>query len=139
MFRELVRVFKHAQCESVRKTAAHTYSTEIKLEFRSSGLFCAQASGIQFYDVPLDEVKELRFCCDLEPSNARDTNSIWLKCSPTCILGHLAREASAHLVPMLLSGFQVLLFLCISMCGLSSLGIWLQILAINFKGSAFRI
>ena len=64
-----------------------------KREFRSSGLFCAQARGIQFYDVPLDEVKEFRFHCDLEPSNARDTNSIWLKCSPTCILGHLAREA----------------------------------------------
>ena len=60
--------------------------------------FCAQARGIHLYDVPLGDVKEkLRFRCELEPFNTRDANSICLKCCPTCILGHLAMEASAHL------------------------------------------
>ena len=69
--------------------------------------FRAQARGIRFYDVPLGDVKEeLRFRCELEPFNARDTNSICLKCSPTCTLGHLAKEASAHLAPLLLAGFH---------------------------------
>ena len=69
--------------------------------------FRAQARGIRFYDVPLGDVKEeLRFRCELEPFNARDANSICLKCSPFCILGHLAKEASAHLAPLLLAGFH---------------------------------
>ena len=56
--------------------------------------FRAQARGIRFYDVPLGDVKEeLRFRCELEPFNARDANST------ICILGHLAKEASAHLGP----------------------------------------
>ena len=59
--------------------------------------FHAQARGIHFYDVPLGDVKEeLRFCYELEPFNTRDANNICLKCSPTCILGHLAKEVSAH-------------------------------------------
>ena len=45
--------------------------------------FRAPARGIRFYDVPLGDVKEeLRFRCELEPFNARDANSICLKCSP---------------------------------------------------------
>ena len=69
--------------------------------------FCAQARGIHFYDVPLGDVKEeLSFRCELEPFNMRDANSVCLKCSPPCILGHLVKEASAHLAPLLLAGFQ---------------------------------
>ena len=65
--------------------------------------FHAQARGIHFYDVPLGDVKEeLRFCCELQPFNAMDANSICLKC---CILGHLAKEVSAHLAHLLL-GFH---------------------------------
>ena len=68
--------------------------------------FRAPARGIHFYNVPLGDVKEeLRFRCELEPYNARDA-SICLKCSPTCILGHLAKVTSAHLAPLLLAGFH---------------------------------
>ncbi len=68
--------------------------------------FSAQARGIKFYDISLPNVREgLTFCCELEPHNARDANSISLKCSPTCTLGHLAREVSAHLAPLLQAGF----------------------------------
>ena len=42
-------------------------------------LFRARAKGIMFYDVPVSYVKEeLRFRCELEPFNARNTNSIVL-------------------------------------------------------------
>ena len=44
--------------------------------------------GIVFYNVPLSDIKEgLKFNCELEPFNARDENSIVLKCSPTATLG----------------------------------------------------
>ena len=47
-----------------------------------------------FYDVPVSYVKEeLRFRCELEPFKAE-------------VPKHLAREASAHLAPLLLSGFH---------------------------------
>ena len=37
-----------------------------------------------FYDVPVSYVKEeLRFRCELEPFNARNANSIRLKCPST--------------------------------------------------------
>ena len=53
-------------------------------------LFRAWEKGITFYDVPVSYVKEeLRFRCELEPFNARNANSIRLKCPNT-----LAREAS---------------------------------------------
>ena len=53
-----------------------------------------------FYDVPLDYVKEeLRFRCELEPFIARNANSILSKVP-------LVWEASAHLAPLLLSGFH---------------------------------
>ena len=47
-------------------------------------LFRARAKGIMFYDVPVSYVKEeLRFRCELEPFNARNANSIFLKCPST--------------------------------------------------------
>ena len=47
-------------------------------------LFRARAKGITFYDVPVSYVKEeLRFRCELEPFNARNANSIRLKCPST--------------------------------------------------------
>ncbi len=68
--------------------------------------FSAQARGIKFYDIPLPNVREgLRFRCELERHNARDATSICLKCSPTCTLGHLAREVLAHLAPLLQAVF----------------------------------
>ncbi len=67
--------------------------------------FSARARGIKFYDIPLPNVRSgWRFCCELERHNARDANSICLKCSPTCTLGHLPREVSAHLAPLLQAG-----------------------------------
>ena len=52
-----------------------------------------------FYDVPVSYVKEeLRFRCELEPSNARNANSIRLKC-PSTSRGRLQ-------LTLLLSGFH---------------------------------
>ena len=58
-----------------------------------------------FYDLPLGHVKEeLRLCCELEPFNAMDANSIIL----SEVTGHLVREVLVHLTPMVvLSGFHV--------------------------------
>ncbi len=56
-------------------------------------------------NIPLPNVRSgWRFRCELERHNARDANSICLKCSPTCTLGHLPREVSAHLAPLLQAG-----------------------------------
>ena len=49
------------------------------------------------YDVPVGNVKEeLRFRCELEPFDGHSSE----------VPKHLAREASAHLAPLLLSGFH---------------------------------
>ena len=65
--------------------------------FEALASFSSQARGIIFYNRLLSEIKDgLKFRCELEPFNARDKNSIVLKCSPTTTLGHLAREALAH-------------------------------------------
>ena len=42
------------------------------------------------YNVPLSEIKEGLFCCELEPFNAREENSIVLMSVAHC---HLARKA----------------------------------------------
>ena len=69
--------------------------------------FSSQARGIIFYDVPRSDIREdLKFRCELEPFNARDKDSVVLKCSPTATLGHLVREASVHLAPLLRNGFR---------------------------------
>ncbi|ORU95139.1 MAG: hypothetical protein A6F71_10855 [Cycloclasticus sp. symbiont of Poecilosclerida sp. M] len=69
--------------------------------------FSAQARGIKFYDVPLPEISVGdHFSCVLEPLNPWDANCIALKLSPTRTLGHLAREASVHLFPLLTAGFE---------------------------------
>ncbi len=66
--------------------------------------FSARERGIKFYDIPLPNVRlGWRFRCELERHNARDANSICLK--SICTLGHLAREVSAHLAPLLQAGF----------------------------------
>ena len=47
-------------------------------------LFRARVKGITLCDVPVSYVKEeLRFRCELEPFNARNANSIRLKCPST--------------------------------------------------------
>ena len=47
-------------------------------------LFRARTKSIKFYDVPIGFVmEEVRFRCELEPFNARDANSIHLKCPST--------------------------------------------------------
>ena len=66
--------------------------------------FLSEAKGIRFYDVPLANVG-LRFCCELEPFNAKDHNSVCLKCARFRMLGHLAKEASDFIAPLLKSGF----------------------------------
>ncbi len=69
--------------------------------------FCAVARGIHFYDFSLEEVVAgLRFGCEREPLHAKDPNSIRLGCGPAGTLGHLGREASAHLAPLLDAGFD---------------------------------
>ena len=58
----------------VLQAAVQTFSvalSEVWLLFRT------RTKGIMFYDVPVSYVKEeLRFCCELEPFNARNANSI---------------------------------------------------------------
>ena len=65
------------------QAAVHTHKLSVlRSEFWL--LFCAWAKGIAFYDVPVSYVKEeLRFRCELEPFNARNANSIHLKCPST--------------------------------------------------------
>ena len=47
-------------------------------------LFRTREKGITFYDVPVSYVKEeLRFHCELEPFNAKNANSFFLKCGST--------------------------------------------------------
>ena len=70
-------------------------------------LFRASGKSIKFYDVPVGCAKEeLRFRCELEPFNARDADIVRLKHRLTMseVPKHFAREASAHLAPLLLSG-----------------------------------
>ena len=78
-----------AQWESFYKqlyTLTQTFSVTLS-EFWL--LFRARAKGIMFYDVPVSYVKEeLRFRCELEPFNARNANSIHLKC-PSTLRGRL--------------------------------------------------
>ena len=63
------------------QAAVHTSFQQCAL---SSGFFFMPAKGIKFYDVPLGNVKEeLRFRSELELFNARDANSICLKCPGT--------------------------------------------------------
>ena len=72
--------------------------------------FSSQARGIKFYDLPTSLVNvgtPLSFL--LEPSNPWDANciAIWVcSSSPPRMLGHLAREDSFFLAPLLRAGFE---------------------------------
>jgi hypothetical protein len=71
--------------------------------------FTSEARGIEFYNMPTSFISVGgHFYCLLEPSNPWDTNSISLQMcsSPPMVLGHMAREASAHLAPLLRAGFE---------------------------------
>ena len=69
--------------------------------------FSSQARGIKFYDVPTYEIGVGdQFVCQLEPWNPKDADCIALRTSPTRMLGHLAREASAYLASLLRDGFK---------------------------------
>ena len=66
----------------------------MSIVFKALASFSRQARGSIFYNVPLSETKEgLKFCCELEPFNARDENSIVLVSVADC---HVARKALAH-------------------------------------------
>ena len=69
--------------------------------------FITQARGVKFYDVPSPYVG-LHFSCRLEPYNPWDSNCIALIVSalPSRILGHMARETSVVLAPLLRTGFK---------------------------------
>lgn len=71
--------------------------------------FESEARGIVFYDVPASLLHVgLRVMCMLEPANLHDSNSIALLVGPHQVLGHLARESSQHLAPLLRFGFQAI-------------------------------
>ena len=66
-------------------------------------LFRAQTKSIKFYDVPIGYVmEEVRFRCELAGAFQREGCQQHSSEVPK----HLAREASAHLAPLLLSGFH---------------------------------
>ncbi len=69
--------------------------------------FSALAKGINFYQVGLEDVRRgIRLSCYLEVGNAKDPNSVLLKCLPRLgSLGHLDRDASAFVAPLLRYGF----------------------------------
>ena len=69
-------------------TSSCTYKLSA-MRSSSGASFRARVRGIKFYDVPVGYVKEeLRFRCELELFNARDTNSICLNC-PSISRGRL--------------------------------------------------
>ncbi len=73
----------------------------------SARLISVLSRGIHFYDFsPEEVVAGLRFGYEREPLHAKDPNSIRLGCGPAGTLGHLGREASAHLAPLLNAGFD---------------------------------
>lgn len=73
--------------------------------------FVSQARGIKFYGVSTSEVIPgmLLHCC-LEPTNPYDGNSVALVVGPgssgSTVLGHLVREDSQCLAPLLRKGFE---------------------------------
>ena len=66
--------------------------------------FYSQARGIMFYGA--STYLGQRFSCQLEPSNVYDVNCISLLVGHHHKLGHLAREASQYLAPLLRAGFE---------------------------------
>ena len=67
--------------------------------------FYSEARGIKFYGASSVFVgQHLR--CMLEPSNLFDSNAVALFLGGYTKLGHLAKEASLHLAPLMMSGFQ---------------------------------
>jgi len=76
-----------------------------KREMEVLASFRSEARGVHFYDFrPEDIVVGLRFCCERELLNAKDPSSILLRCGLSGTLGHLGREASAYLAPLLDAG-----------------------------------
>ena len=70
--------------------------------------FLCQARGIKLYDAPISMVLPgVSLGVELESSNLYDANCISLSLLPNGLkLGHLAREAAAHLAPLLRCGCQ---------------------------------
>ena len=73
--------------------------------------FSCQARGIKFYEVSTSDINvgdHLQLI--LEPENPWDSNCIAIMMSYSSSsqrkLGHLAREASCHLAPLISAGFQ---------------------------------
>jgi hypothetical protein len=67
-------------------------------------VFSSQARGIMFYNVP--SYVGQHFKCFLDPSNTHDVDAISLSVGPHQMLGHLAREASHFLGPLLREDFK---------------------------------
>ena len=61
-----------------------------------------EESDVPTYEIGVGD----QFVCQLEPWNPKDADCIALRTSPTRMLGHLAREASAYLAPLLRDGFK---------------------------------
>ena len=71
--------------------------------------FISQARGIMFYGVSTSEVAPgMLLRCYLEPTNPYDGDCVALVVGPfgNTVLGHLAREASLHLAPLLRKGLE---------------------------------
>lgn len=68
--------------------------------------FQCQARGIKFYDVPTDSVHcGMKLRCELEPGNQYDGSCVALLLEENSkMLGHLAREVSQYLAPLLRKG-----------------------------------
>ena len=67
-------------------------------------VFLSEVRGIMFYGSTTYVGQ--RFSCYLEPSNPFDVNCISLFAGPHQKLGHLAREASLSLAPLLRAGLD---------------------------------
>ena len=157
MFRDSVRIFKwwrivrvlpihiayawrhertHAQESFYKQLYTHTQTFIVALWVLAS--FSCQGEG---HNVLWCTRKlELRFRCELEPFNVRNANSICLKCP--MVPKHLVREASAHLAPLLISGFHaegwVLLFVLHMCWSLTSSWLFGYTFSFNFTRLTFR-
>ena len=80
----------------ILQAAVHSHTNFQRCALRVLASFSCPGEG---HNVPVSYVKEeLRFRCELEPSNARNANSIHLKC-PSTSRGRLQ-------LTLLLSGFH---------------------------------
>lgn len=71
--------------------------------------FISQGRGIKFYDVPTSGIcPGMQLLCCLEPTNPHDSDCVALlkRGISHAVLGHLAREDSRYLAPLLRKGME---------------------------------